>query len=203
MNMWYCYMDESWDLWRYWLPGNSKNFFIVFFLTKNKRISNQAVKKTIKWMKNKKITRKWWVFHANHETHESIEKFLTFAQWKEYIIATYYINKENMQWISKDQHLLYNNMVIKLLKHCIDKNILYKWEKLEFYAARKETNKHLNKLFENQIKDELNGYLDIEVYLRYPHQETWLQLVDSIAYSLFYKYETNNLKFYDLIKWNI
>ncbi len=196
-------MDESGTLWKYWVVWSSRYFFIVFFLTKNPRIWEQAIKKVTKRMKNKKIINKWWVFHANHESEESIEKFLQYLSWKDFIIATYYIDKKELQWVSKDQHLLYNNMVIKLLKRSIENNIVFEWSNIQFYAARKETNKHLNKQFENQIRDELSWKLDIDIYLRYPHQEAWLQVVDSLAYAIYRKHENNYYKFYDIIKDNI
>lgn len=201
--MLYVYMDESWDLWKYWNQKNSKYFFIVFFITKNPRIADQALKKVSKWMKNQKIISKWWVFHANNETQKSREQLLNYTIWKEFVVASCFLNKNNMYGISKDQHLLYNNMVVKLLKYCIDKNIILKWEDIQFYAARKETNKHLNKQFENQIKDDLSWLLNIQIFLRYPHQEKWLQLVDSLAYAIFRKHEYDDYSLYSIIKDNI
>ena len=94
-------------------------------------------------------------------------------------------------------------MVVKLLKYCIGKNIILKWDNIQFYAARKETNKHLNKQFENHIKDDFLWLLNIQIFLRYPHQEKWLQLVDSLAYAIFRKYEYGDYSLYNTIKNNI
>ena len=201
--MYYAYMDESWDLWIYWKKWNSRYFFITFLLTKEPRILEQTLKKTFKWMKNQKIINKWWVFHANNESQKTREKLLQYLAWKNFITVSYYIDKEFMQWASKDPHLLYNNIVIKLIKRCMDKNIILKWDNIQFYAARKETNKHLNKQFENQIKDELSWELNINVYLRYPYQEKGLQIVDSLAYAIYRKYENWYYNLYNIIKNNI
>jgi len=199
----YIYMDESGDLWKYNNQRNSKYFFIVFLITKDPRIAEQALKKVSKRMKNQKIVNKWWVFHANNEMQKTREKLLDYTVWKDFIIACCFVDKRDMYGISKDQHLLYNNIVVKLLKYCIDRNIILKWEFIKFYAARKETNKYLNKQFETQIKDALAWILDIDIFLRYPHQEKWLQLVDSFAYAIFRKHEYDDYGLYNIISDNI
>ena len=196
----YCYMDETGNQWEYGKQGNSKYFFIVFLLTKNPNISEQILKKTFKRMLKKWIKHKGGVFHATNELHESRVKILEYAQGKDIRIVACYLNKTNMYGISKDPHLLYNNMTIKLLKSCIEKSLILKWEKIQLFAARKETNKFLNQQFINQIHYAMDSLLDIEVFLRYPQQEKGLQLVDSFALALFHKYEFCNTELYNLIK---
>ncbi len=200
MNMWYIYMDETWNQWFYWKQWNSRYFFIVFLLTKNPNVCEQIVKKTVKWMLKKGIKSKWWVFHATNELHDSRIKILEYSQWKDFIVATYYVDKNNMEGLSRDPHLLYNNMVIKLLKRCIDKNIILQWMKVNLIAARKETNRFLNKQFVEQIKYSLESQLDIEVILKYPVQDKWLQHVDAMALPILHKYEFNNTELYDIMK---
>ena len=196
----YIYMDETWNQWPYWKQWNSRYFFIVFLLTKNSSISEQVLKKTFKWMMKKWIKHKWWVFHTSNELNESRMKILEYSQWKDFMIATYYVDKTNIGGLSKDPHLLYNNMVIKLLKRCIDKNIILQWEKVQFIAARKETNRFLNKQFTEQIKYSIEPQIKIDVLLRYPLQEKWLQHVDSMALPILHKYEFNNITLYNIMK---
>lgn len=151
-------------------------------------------------MMKKWIKHKWWVFHTSNELNESRIKILEYSQWKNFMIATYYIDKTNIEGLSRDPHLLYNNMVIKLLKRCIDKNIILQWEKVQLIAARKETNRFLNKQFIEQIKYSIESQIKIDVILRYPLQEKWLQHVDSMALPILHKYEFNNTTLYNLMK---
>ena len=72
-----------------------------------------------KWIKHK-----GGVFHATNELHESRIKILEYAQGKDIKIVTCYLDKTNVYGISKDPHLLYNNMTIKLLKSCIEQSFL-------------------------------------------------------------------------------
>lgn len=196
-------MDESWWLWEYGLKGSSKYFFIVFLITKDSRISLVALRNTEKWMIKKWIKHTWWVFHANKELPQSRIKLLENSQWKDFTIAACYIDKENTYWLTKDPHLLYNNMVCKLLNLCIDKNLILRWEKIQLIASRRETNRYLNLQFENQIKESFKWILNLDIKLMFSNQEKWLQHVDIFAYSIFHKHEFNNYKLYNMFANNI
>lgn len=153
-------------------------------------------------MWKKKISIQWWVFHAYKETKESIYKLLELISESDLKIMVCVLNKRDylLQWkFTKDTHLLYNNITCKLLKSCIDTWIL-PWTIIIFNASRKETNRFLNKQFINHINDALNWIYNIDVQLKYPKQELWLQIVDTVAFSIYQKYENNNSEFYDMIK---
>ena len=147
-----------------------------------------------KWYKNP------WVFHASRERTETLEKFYEYVINDEIKIVTCFINKRKLEWrITKDQHLLYNNITCNLIKECAE-NWILKWPNVIYYAARKETNKYLNTQFISQIKDFSKKFFDIDVHLRYPKQEKWLQVVDWVAYAFHNKYQLNNLNWYNKIK---
>jgi len=202
LNMYYVYMDESWDLWFNFENWNSKYFLVTFLILKEPKISDYVMKKVVKKLKQKNMVLSFWVFHAFKENKEIIADFLNYVEWKDIKIMTLILDKDKyiQSWkVSKDIHLLYNKMSSKLLNFWIDIWIL-KWESIKFYAARKETNKFLNMQFENYIKESLKWIYSVDVYLRYPKQEKWLQVVDGLSYSIYQKYQNSNLEFYDIIK---
>ncbi len=195
-------MDESWDLWLNIDNGNSDYFLVAFIATKDPLLPTHIMRKMAKWMWKKKISIQWWVFHAYKETKESIFKLLELISESDLKIMVCVLNKRDylLQWkFTKDTHLLYNNVTCKLLKSCIDTWIL-PWTRIIFNASRKETNRFLNKQFINHINDALNWIYNIDVQLKYPKQELWLQIVDTVAFSIYQKYENNNSEFYDMIK---
>lgn len=195
-------MDESWDLWLNIDNGNSDYFLVAFIATKDPLLATHIMRKMAKWMWKKKISIQWWVFHAYKETKESIYKLLELISESDLKIMVCVLNKRDylLQWkFTKDTHLLYNNVTCKLLKSCIDTWIL-PWTRIIFNASRKETNRFLNKQFINHINDALNLIYNIDVQLKYPKQELWLQIVDTVAFSIYQKYENNNSEFYDMIK---
>jgi hypothetical protein len=199
-EMWYIYMDETWDLWFSENIWNSNYFLIVFLLTKYPSIPEQIIKKIFKWMKKKNVNNKTWFFHAYKERHNTITTLLDYTRGKNISVMSYYIDKRKIKWkVGKDIHLLYNNIVCKLLRKSTNCWVL-KWEKIKFYAARRETNRYLNKQFSEQIKDFCKDLFDIDVILKYPSEEKWLQVVDWIAFALYHKYEGNNLELYNQIK---
>lgn len=197
--MYYIYMDESWDLWFNESIWNSDYFLIVFLLSKDPRIPEQIIKKIFKRMKKKKVNNKTWFFHAYKERPKTVTTLLEYTSWKDISVLAYYVDKKKVNWnVSKDIHLLYNNIVCKLLRLAENKWILL-WEKVKFYAARRETNKYLNKQFIEQIKDSCKN-IDIDVSLKYSHEEKWLQVADCIAFALYHKYENSNLELHNIIK---
>lgn len=200
--MFYVYMDESWDLWFNLGTWNSKYFLVTFLVVSDPRVTEHTMKKIVNKLKKKNMSLSFWVFHAFKENKDVIIDFLKYISWKDIKIMTYILNKDKYlqsDRISKDTHLLYNNMCSKLLKKWLSTGIL-NWSQIKFCAARKETNKFLNMQFINHIKESLRWIYDIDVFLRYPKQEKWLQLVDGISYSIYQKYQNNVSDFYEIIK---
>jgi len=191
-------MDETWDL--SFTDDAPKHFLMVFIVVKDPRIPERIINKLFKRLKKKNYNNNLWFFHATRERPETLQTFYEYAISDEISIITYYVDKAKLFWkITKDQHLLYNNIVCKLLKQCAE-NLIVKWPKVTFYAARKETNRYLNHQFITQVEDSCKKYFDIDVLLRYPRQEKWLQVVDWMAYALFRKYEFKDNRWYDKIR---
>lgn len=180
---------------------NSNYFLVTFLVLKDPRINEHTMKKIVKKLKLKNMSLSFWVFHAFKENKDIITNYLEYLAWKDIKIMVYILDKQkyiNSWKMSKDIHLIYNNMCSKLLKKCLNIWILM-WNQIKFYAARKETNRFLNMQFENYIKESLTWIYNIDIFLRYPKQEKWLQLVDGISYSIYQKYQNNNSEFYDII----
>lgn len=198
--MYYIYMDESWDLGFNENIWNSDYFLVVFLLSKDPRIPEQIIKKIFKRMKKKNVNNKTWFFHAYKERSKTVVTLLEYTIWKDISVLAYYVDKKKINWnVWKDIHLLYNNIVCKLLRLSVNKWII-QWQNVKFYAARRETNKYLNKQFMEQVKDSCRDILNIDVILKYSHEEKWLQVVDCIAFALYHKYENSNLELYNVIK---
>jgi len=198
--MYYIYMDETWDLWFNESIGNSDYFFIVMIITKDSKITEDVIKKIFKRMKKNKVNNKTWFFHAYKERHDTVITLLNYITNKDIMIMTSILDKKKSKGkVWKDIHLLYNTITCKLLQQIIQQCHL-EGEYIKFYASRRETNKHLNKCFSEQIKDSCIWIVNIDVILKYPKEEKWLQVVDGVAFALYHKYEKQDLELYNIIK---
>ncbi len=195
----YIYMDESGDLgfditkWR-----TSKFFVITFLITKDEKTPNIIMKKSFNWMKHKKIKIKWWVFHAFSHLESTIQKVLNIAIEYDISIMTLVLDKRKVySYTNSEKHVLYNIIVNKLLDAVINKNLVSdKDEIIHFIASRRETSKTLNEQFVNYLKNKHKDQPNIIFEIKTPHQSKGLQLVDTISFSIYKKYENNNLDFY-------
>jgi len=199
----YIYMDESWDLgFDFGKNRTSKYFVITFLISKNEKIPDLIMKKAFNWIKHKKVKMKWWVFHAFSHQDTTIQKVLNIATEYDINIMTLVLNKEKIYSLhSFEKHILYNIIVNKLLDAVINKNILFdKNDLIYFIASRRETSKTLNEQFINYLKNKHNNQPNIHFEIKTPYQSKWLQLVDTISFSIYQKYEHNNEIFYSIIK---
>ena len=195
----YIYMDESGDLgfditkWR-----TSKFFVITFLITKDEKTPNIIMKKSFNWMKHKKIKIKWWVFYAFSHLESTIQKVLNIAIEYDISIMTLVLDKRKVySYTNSEKHVLYNIIVNKLLDAVINKNLVSdKDEIIHFIASRRETSKTLNEQFVNYLKNKHKDQPNIIFEIKTPHQSKGLQLVDTISFSIYKKYENNNLDFY-------
>ena len=195
----YIYMDESGDLgfditkWR-----TSKFFVITFLITKDEKTPNIIMKKSFNWMKHKKIKIKWWVFHAFSHLESTIQKVLNIAIEYDISIMALVLDKRKVySYTNSEKHVLYNIIVNKLLDAVINKNLVSdKDEIIHFIASRRETSKTLNEQFVNYLKNKHKDQPNIIFEIKTPHQSKGLQLVDTISFSIYKKYENNNSDFY-------
>ena len=199
----YIYMDESGDLgfditkWR-----TSKFFVITFLITKDEKTPNIIMKKSFNWMKHKKIKIKWWVFHAFSHLESTIQKVLNIAIEYDISIMALVLDKRKVySYTNSEKHVLYNIIVNKLLDAVINKNLVSdKDEIIHFIASRRETSKTLNEQFVNYLKNKHKDQPNIIFEIKTPHQSKGLQLVDTISFSIYKKYENNNLDFYEIFE---
>lgn len=102
---------------------------------------------------------------------------------------------------TSEKHMLYNYIVNILLDRVMTQKIIPNDKKIEFIASRRETNKVLNDNFISYIKDESKKHpFELEIKIKMPAQEKWLQVVDFISRAIYQKYEKNNNLFYNIIK---
>ena len=102
---------------------------------------------------------------------------------------------------NSEKHVLYNIIVNKLLDAVINKNLVSdKDEIIHFIASRRETSKTLNEQFVNYLKNKHKDQPNIIFEIKTPHQSKWLQLVDTISFSIYKKYENSNSNFYEIFE---
>ena len=195
----YIYMDESGDLGFDITKSRTSKFFVITFLiTKDEKTPNIIMKKSFNWMKHKKIKIKWWVFHAFSHLESTIQKVLNIAiEYDIFIMALVLDKRKVYSYTNSEKHVLYNIIVNKLLDAVINKNLVSdKDEIIHFIASRRETSKTLNEQFVNYLKNKHKDQPNIIFEIKTPHQSKGLQLVDTISFSIYKKYENNNSDFY-------
>jgi len=196
-------MDESGDLWFDITKSRTSKFFVITFLvTKDEKTTNIIMKKSFNWMKHKKIKIKWWVFHAFSHLESTIQKVLNIATEYDISIMTLVLDKRKVySHTNSEKHVLYNIIVNKLLDAVINKNLVSdKDEIIHFIASRRETSKTLNEQFVNYLKNKHKDQPNIIFEIKTPHQSKWLQLVDTISFSIYKKYENSNSNFYEIFE---
>jgi len=197
----YIYMDESGDLGFDKTKKRTSDYFVITFLiTKDEKTPNVIMKKATNWMKHKKIKLKWWVYHAFSHLESTNQKVLNIVMNYDISIMTLILDKSKVySHSSSEKHVLYNIIVNKLLDAVINKNLIpNKDEVIHFVASRRETSKTLNEQFVNYLHNRHKDQPNIQFEIKIPIQSKWLQLVDIITYSIFQKYEHDNLNLYSL-----
>ena len=149
----------------------------------------------------KKLKRKWSFFHSNKESVQSVKRALDLASRRNFVIVSLILNKQNVPFeYKRNQHILYNNAVRELLFQCEKRGYINSNWPVHFIASRKETNKYLNNQFIITVKSAVSWLIKFDVKIKSPESSKWLELVDSISFSLFQKYEKSNFDLYSVIK---
>ena len=197
----YIYMDESGDLgfnMNYW---NSKYFLITFLISNTEDDVDIVMKNVYKWMAWKKLKRKWSFFHSNKESVQSVKRALDLASRRNFVIVSLILNKQNVPFeYKRNQHILYNNAVRELLFQCEKRGYINSNWPVHFIASRKETNKYLNNQFIVTVKSAVSWLIKFDIKIKSPESSKWLELVDSISFSLFQKYKNQILTYIQLLK---
>ena len=196
----YIFMDESGDLGFDKTKNNSHFFLVTFLLTDQEKEVEVIMKHVYQRMAGKKIKRKDY-FHSNKELKSSVKRALDLASRRNIFALAVILDKSLLSWKEKqDSHALYNRLVRFLLAQCEKRGYVNGKFPLYFIASRKETNKKLNHKFIEYIQESVSDLIDINVQIIPAWTSKWLELVDAISFSLYQKYEMNNLELYSVIK---
>ena len=200
-NMAYIYMDESGDLGFSNKIWSSKYFIITFLIAKNEKdleIIMKNIRKRAIW---KWVKINWTFFHSNKESTNIVKRILDLISRKDIKIVASIINKRELPYNLKNNlHVLYNDIVYKLLELCKNRWFFVVWDLIKFTASRRETKKSLNENFKKYILNQLNNILKIDIQIKAPWFDGWLEIVDAVAFALHRKYEHNDFELYWIIK---
>jgi hypothetical protein len=196
----YIYMDESGDLGFNDKEWASKYFIITFLISKNEKDPEIVMKNVRKWFLWKKVKIKWTFFHSNKESKQAVKRALDLASRRDFRIVAAIIDKSRIFWKSFDTHIVYNSIVIKLLEQCEKRWYLNSNDYYYFIASRKETNKVLNETFKKDLKHAISDLIKMEISVVLPWMSKWLELVDSVSFAVYQKYEYWDLELYSIIK---
>jgi hypothetical protein len=177
-------------------------FLITFIFTQKNKSIEKAVSETHSCLKKKHKAR-GGVLHCYREKPITRERLLRKLNNIDCSIMTIYLNKKKVHAKLKDEKaVLYNYVTNILLDRIITKKILPLNQKITLIASRKETNKFLNENFKNYLtkstKD--NHKINIEIFIKTPHEEKSLQAVDFASWAIFRKQEKGDETYYNLIK---
>lgn len=198
-------MDESGDLgFDFSRKGTSRYFLITFLFCERKRPIEKCVKKVHRDLRKK--YRRVGTLHAYREEPITRKRLLSLLAYRDCKVMTILLNKRKVYTRLQDEKaVLYNYVTNILLDRIFSKQLLPGIEDYEIIAARRETNRFLNKNFQQYLKSQLTERHDVrvKVSIKTPKQEKGLQAVDFISWAVFRKYERSDSSYYDIIKGNI
>lgn len=197
----YIFLDESGDLGFNFEKGKTSKYFVVTCLfADNKRAIEKIVKKTHLEL-HKKVKNKKGVLHSVKERPITRQRLLKRLVDKKCFIMVIYLNKNKVYTrLQNEKVVLYNYVTNILLGRIITKNLLNKKEKIYLIASKRETNKFLNKNFQNYIKLKTQNKVILDILIKTPAEEKSLQAVDFASWAIFRKYEYADDSYYNLIK---
>ena len=163
----------------------------------------EKIVKTIHIGLSKSHKRKINQLHANKEKHITRTRLLKLLAENEITIMAIYLNKEKVYTKLRDEKdVLYNYVTNILLDRIYTKRLVPIDRELNLIASRKETNKFLNKNFQDYLSKQVLKRFDckLNVTIKTPYEEESLQAVDFASWAIFRKYEFNDETYYNIIK---
>lgn len=196
-------MDESGDLGSDPNRKNSKYFVITLLYTKDRKQIESVVKKVNAGLRRHVKKLSGGVLHAYKEKPVTRRRLLKLLSRKDCQVMTIYLNKEKVyKRLQDEKHVLYNYVANILLDRIIAKKLIGRATEIILVAAKRETNKFLNRNFKDylqkQVKD--NHKLLIKIEIKTPSEEQSLQGVDFVSWAVFRKYEYSDASYYSLLK---
>lgn len=201
----YIFMDESGDLGFDFSKARTTKYFIITFLfAKEKKQIEKIVKSVIRSFPKNMKKKHCGVLHCHDEVSAVRLKLLNkIAQLDDINIMTIYLNKKKVYTKLQDEKdILYNYVTNILLDRIFSRKIIPQWEKIYFIASKRETNRFLNENFKGYLHDQsLNKHkVPLNIEIKTPAQEKWLQVVDFMSWALFRKYEYDDESYANMIK---
>jgi len=199
----YIFLDESGDLGFDFKKKKTSRFFVITCLfTENKRSIEKVVIKTHSELK-KKYKRRFGVLHCFKEKPITRQRLLKRLNEKGCVITTIYLNKRKVYTqLQNEKQVFYNYVTNILLDRIYSKRIIPVKNEIKLVASKRETNKFLNKNFENYLSKQVKNRhrINIKIYIKTPFQEKALQAVDFASWAIFRKYEYRDDSYYNIIK---
>ena len=199
----FIFLDESGDLGFDKRKKNSQYFVITILALEDKKHLERTVKK-VHQMLRKKIKRlSGGILHSYKEKPETRRRLLNYIAKLDCSVMTICLNKEKVYTnLREEKHVLYNYVANILLDRVMSKKLISSDKDVTLIAAKRETNKFLNENFTSYLQKQAkqNHNIKIHVSIKTPAEEKGLQAVDFVSWSIFNKYENNNVEYYDLVR---
>ncbi len=199
----YIFLDESGDLGFDFTKKRTTKYFVITLLYVHEKRKLEKLVKVIHIGLSKSHKRKINHLHANKEKHITRMRLLKLLAEKEINIMAIYLNKEKVYTkLRNEKEVLYNYVTNILLDRIYSKKLVPKDKEINLIASRKETNKFLNKNFQDYLSKQVLKSFDckLNVTIKTPYEEKSLQAVDFASWAIFRKYEFHDETYYNIIK---
>jgi hypothetical protein len=146
------------------------------------------------------------VLHCHKEKPEIRKRVLNLLNEKEVSVLAIYLNKKKVySKLQNEKHVLYNYVVNILLDRMFQKKFIPLNEPINLIASRRETNKFLNQNFKSYLENQVAGNhkLALKIFIKPPHEEKGLQVVDFACWAIFRQLQYDDLSYADLIRQKI
>ena len=197
--MTYIYFDESGDLgFDFSKKRTSKHILVVFLIVKDKRHISALVKKVFKTLPPAHKRKNNGTLHAHHEKSSTIKRMLYALATKNIKVATMRLDKRKLLILSNPNDI-YTNIVIALLNKLYANGHLDNTNDIKLIASRRNTSKHLNDQFTENILNKIPEDITLDVSIEKPSDDKCLQAVDFISWSFWQKYERDDNTYSEII----
>ncbi len=180
---------------------SSKCFVVACVVTKDVRGVERVARKVFRGLlKKERKKRKGAMLHAHKETDRIRMQFLKlFAAHKQSRASALIVEKEKVpERLRGEVHFFYNHCVEQLISAVIKK---YQCADITLIASRRETNKHLDRMFSEHIQNSIQKRHNLAVHVKViPPSIDWsLQVADFVAWAVFQKYEKGDSRYCDTL----
>ena len=195
------FLDESGDL--SFKKGGSEWFVVGGVVTKDVRGVGRVVRKVFQGFLKKEKKKRKGVLHATKETDGTRKKMLQgIAKHSESVCVAVVINKRNIgEQAQRDTHKMYCDFVVRLVDEAVQRSPDIVDQGLVVVASRRETNKYLNQIFCEQVREWWNREYGVivDVVITPPFRERGLQVADVVSWAVFRKYAFGDGRWCELL----